>query len=229
MKCVKYKWNHTVRNCLLCTHDYSIYNFKTRRYFHRLHILYHIETFLNYIHKKQKCPQNLLTILCFQYFTNSWSMHTGIAAPGLTPTILAAVKRWGRPHWPVASYRISGVLSIGRSIDGSVLKGKQQNYRLPVGVPLLHLGYSHVPYQHQIRQQLKLSSRNNIQEKQLRYDQKPLGVMISSTCKHSTAFWCLFDRASWYRIISSTNFNAQFSLFINNMFVTLLSSTCFEH
>ena len=32
-----------------------------------------------------------------------------------------------------------------------------------------------------------------------------------------------------YRIISSTNFNAQFSLFINNMFVTLLSSTCFEH
>ena len=31
------------------------------------------------------------------------------------------------------------------------------------------------------------------------------------------------------RIISSTNFNAQFSLFINNMFVTLLSSTCFEH
>ena len=31
------------------------------------------------------------------------------------------------------------------------------------------------------------------------------------------------------RIISSTNFNAQFSLFINNMFVTLLSSTWFEH
>ena len=31
------------------------------------------------------------------------------------------------------------------------------------------------------------------------------------------------------RIISSTNFNAQFSLFIKNMFVTLLSSTCFEH
>ena len=30
-------------------------------------------------------------------------------------------------------------------------------------------------------------------------------------------------------IISSTNFKAQFSLFINNMFVTLLSSTCFEH
>ena len=26
-----------------------------------------------------------------------------------------------------------------------------------------------------------------------------------------------------------TNFNAQFSLFINYMFVTLLSSTCFEH
>ena len=31
------------------------------------------------------------------------------------------------------------------------------------------------------------------------------------------------------RIISSTNFNAQFSLLISNMFVTLLSSTCFEH
>ena len=30
------------------------------------------------------------------------------------------------------------------------------------------------------------------------------------------------------RIISSTNFNAQF-LFVSNMFVTLLSSTCFEH
>ena len=30
------------------------------------------------------------------------------------------------------------------------------------------------------------------------------------------------------RIISSINFNAQFSLFINNVF-TLLSSTCFEH
>jgi len=29
--------------------------------------------------------------------------------------------------------------------------------------------------------------------------------------------------------IECTNFNAQFSLFINNMFVTLLSSTCFEH
>ena len=43
-----------------------------------------------------------------------------------------------------------------------------------------------------------------------------------------TVIWCFFDRASWYRIISSTSFNAQFSLFINNMFVTLLSSTCFE-
>ena len=42
-------------------------------------------------------------------------------------------------------------------------------------------------------------------------------------------FYVFSDRASWYRIISSTNFNAQFSLFINNMFVTLLSSTCFEH
>ena len=31
------------------------------------------------------------------------------------------------------------------------------------------------------------------------------------------------------QITSSTNFNAQFSLFIDNMFVTLLSSTCFEH
>ena len=31
------------------------------------------------------------------------------------------------------------------------------------------------------------------------------------------------------RLIESGLFNAQFSLFINNMFVTLLSSTCFEH
>jgi len=30
-------------------------------------------------------------------------------------------------------------------------------------------------------------------------------------------------------ILQATNFNVQFSLFINNMFVTLLSSTCFEH
>ena len=36
-------------------------------------------------------------------------------------------------------------------------------------------------------------------------------------------------RTDIHRIISSTNFNEQFSLFINNMFVTLLSSTCFEH
>ena len=50
--------------------------------------------------------------------------------------------------------------------------------------------------------------------------------------------WCLSCHWRWwdnsdkncrsYRIISLTNFNAQFSLFINNMFVTLLSSTCFE-
>jgi len=32
-----------------------------------------------------------------------------------------------------------------------------------------------------------------------------------------------------FRFILLTNFNAQFSLFINNTFVTLLSSTCFEH
>jgi len=31
-----------------------------------------------------------------------------------------------------------------------------------------------------------------------------------------------FTRQLMYRIISSTNFNAQFSLFINNTFVTLL-------
>ena len=36
--------------------------------------------------------------------------------------------------------------------------------------------------------------------------------------------WCFSDRASQYRFISSTNFNAQFN---NNMYVTLLSSTCF--
>ena len=106
------------------------------------------ETFLNDIHKQHKCLQNF-TILCFQYFTISWSTHTGITAPGLTPTILTAVKRWGRPHCPVAGYRISGLLSIGCSTNVSVLKGKQQNYRLQVGVPILCLGYSHIPYQHQ--------------------------------------------------------------------------------
>jgi len=106
------------------------------------------ETFLNDIHKKQTRLQNL-TILCFQYFTNSLSMRTGIAAPGLTSTILAAVKRWGRPHCPVASYRISDVLSIGCSINVSVLKRKQQNYRLQEGVPILRLGYSHIPRQYQ--------------------------------------------------------------------------------
>ena len=37
------------------------------------------------------------------------------------------------------------------------------------------------------------------------------------------------EQISKERIISSTNFNAQFSLFINNKFSTLLSSTCFEH
>ena len=39
----------------------------------------------------------------------------------------------------------------------------------------------------------------------------------------------LFFNKHNYIIISSTNFNAQFSLFVNNMFVTLLSPTCFEH
>ena len=42
--------------------------------------------------------------------------------------------------------------------------------------------------------------------------------------------WChIADKLLLHRIISSTNFNVQFSLFINNMFVTLLSLTCFEH
>ena len=38
----------------------------------------------------------------------------------------------------------------------------------------------------------------------------------------------VLDDTCLYRIISSTKFNAQFSLFVNNTFVTLLSSTCFE-
>ena len=45
--------------------------------------------------------------------------------------------------------------------------------------------------------------------------------------RHITEFMSL-DKQN-HRFISSTNFNAQFSLFINNMSVTLLSSTCFEH
>ena len=37
------------------------------------------------------------------------------------------------------------------------------------------------------------------------------------------------DRFMYLGIISSTNFNAQFSLFFKNMFVAVLSATCFEH
>ena len=40
--------------------------------------------------------------------------------------------------------------------------------------------------------------------------------------------WCEKYFVFFNSFISSTNFNAQFSLFINNMFVTLLSSTYFE-
>ena len=38
-----------------------------------------------------------------------------------------------------------------------------------------------------------------------------------------------FERAVQYRLLSITNFNAQIPLFINNMYVTLQSTTCFEH
>ena len=37
------------------------------------------------------------------------------------------------------------------------------------------------------------------------------------------------NNSNEFRIISSTKFNAQFSLLTNNTFVTLLSSTCFDH
>ena len=39
----------------------------------------------------------------------------------------------------------------------------------------------------------------------------------------------MYKRFNETKECSSTNFNAQFSLFINNMFFKLLSSTCFEH
>ena len=50
--------------------------------------------------------------------------------------------------------------------------------------------------------------------------------ILNHICQVSSTDYCNYLSN---RIISSTNFNAQFSLFINNMFVTLLSSTCFEH
>ena len=37
------------------------------------------------------------------------------------------------------------------------------------------------------------------------------------------------NKSTFTDTILLTNLNAQFTLFINNMFVTLLSSTCFEH
>jgi len=52
---------------------------------------------------------------------------------------------------------------------------------------------------------------------------------IKSRLKSGNACYYLVQDILCSRIISSTNFNAQFSLFINNMFVTLLSTTCFEH
>ena len=57
------------------------------------------------------------------------------------------------------------------------------------------------------------------------------GLQASSTGKSYGSLdgsWCL-DFQDKYFVISSTNFSAQVSLFINNMFVTLLSPTCFEH
>ena len=50
--------------------------------------------------------------------------------------------------------------------------------------------------------------------------------MVFLPCNHRSRV--TLQHTHIFRIISSTNFNAQF-LFINNMFVTLLSSTCFEH
>ena len=50
-----------------------------------------------------------------------------------------------------------------------------------------------------------------------------------SSCNNLNGGQCGSEEYYDARIVSSTNFNAQFSLFINNMFVTLLSSTCFEH
>ena len=59
-----------------------------------------------------------------------------------------------------------------------------------------------------------------------------MNLMIRVADTHSSGDTCYINkvRELYIRgIISSTNFNEQFSLFINNMFVTLLSSTCFEH
>jgi len=59
-------------------------------------------------------------------------------------------------------------------------------------------------------------------------------LLFTFICTNSTWQWIInmghqeshFRLKHYWTIISSTNFNAQFSLFINNMFVILLSSTC---
>ena len=56
-----------------------------------------------------------------------------------------------------------------------------------------------------------------------------ISPISSESEKYFRQKWYVKSKHTFYRIISSTNFNAQFSLFVNNMFVTLLSSTCFEH
>ena len=52
------------------------------------------------------------------------------------------------------------------------------------------------------------------------------GIHCNSLMKARSVETC--RSIDYTKIISSTKFNAQF-LFVNSMFVTLLSSTCFEH
>ena len=78
--------------------------------------------------------------------------------------------------------------------------------------------------------------RNTIKEKQ---GPKGNGCQADTPLKSFELFFdytMITEIVTWtnqkienVKTISSTNFNAQFSLFINNTFVTLLSSTCFEH
>ena len=62
----------------------------------------------------------------------------------------------------------------------------------------------------------------------LLYIIKSLRTVYNIFCRN-ISYQCDVFLTVHHRIISSTNFNAQFSLFVNNMFVTLFSSTCFDN
>ena len=94
---------------------------------------------------------------------------------------------------------------------------------------LSHLN-SYVPHENSARIcviPIKTSLANQ-QDRQCTYNVTKRYVTITKEM-HNFVINLFLLNHPLHRIISSTNFNAQFSLFINNMSVTLLSSTCFEH